>query len=74
MIVKKSACGAEFQNNAKKFVINMVRGSERTLHIKNTKCCPWSEFLHEYVDFDTEEEAKASGIDYVKCQNCFKGE
>lgn len=74
MIIKKSACRADFQNNAKSFVINMVRGSKRTLHIKNKDCCQWSNFIQEYVDFDTEEEAEASGIDYIKCQNCFKEE
>ena len=74
MTIKKSANRAEFQNSAKKFVVNMVRGSERTLHIKNKDCCQWSDFIQEYVDFDTDEEAKASGIDYVKCQNCFREE
>ena len=71
MTIKKSANKAEFQDSAKQFVVNMVRGSERTLHIKNKDCCHWADFIQEYVDFDTEEEAKASGIDYVKCQNCF---
>lgn len=74
MTTKKSANGAEFQDSAKMFVVNMVRGSKQTLHIKNTKCCPWSGFLHEYVDFDTEKEAKESGTSYKKCKRCFKGE
>lgn len=39
--------------------------------ICNWCSCQWSDFIQEYVDFDTEEEAKMSGIDYVKCQDCF---
>ena len=72
MEIKKSSGKSDFQANAKKYVINMVRGSKRTMHIKNEKSCSWSSFLQEYVDFDSLEEAEASGIAYVECKNCFK--
>lgn len=74
MTIKKSACKADFQDSAKKFVINMVQGSERTLHIKNKDCCQWSDFIQEYVDFDTEEDVELSGIVYRKCKKCFGNE
>ena len=63
--------GGDFQNDAKKYVINMVSGT-RKLHIKNSKNCPHSRYVYEYYDFDSFEEATASGIAFTKCGNCFK--
>ena len=72
MEIKNGTCRNAFQQEAKKYVINMIRGSKRTLHVKNTSCCPWSKYLMEYIDFDTLEEAEICGVEFVKCQNCFK--
>lgn len=62
--------GIEFQNDAKKYVINMV-GGKRKLHIKNCKSCPHSGCHYEYYDFDSYEEVMASGIAFTKCGHCF---
>lgn len=72
MIIKDGNCRKAFQQKARKYVINMVRGSKKTLHIKNTSCCQWSKFLLEYVDFDSLDNAKSSGIDFEPCKKCFK--
>ena len=56
----------------------MVRGSKKdgkwTLHIKNTKSCPWSKMLYKYADFDTYEEAQKCGEQMKKCKRCFENE
>ena len=70
MNTKISQSVKDFQRDAKKYVINMLRGSSRTLHIKNG--CYWGERIHEYIDFDTLEEAESCGVRYEKCKNCFK--
>lgn len=72
MKIKEGTCRKAFQEEAHKYVINMIRGSKRTLHIKNTPCCHWSKFIQQYVDFDTLIDAKSSGIEFEPCKNCFK--
>ena len=71
MSIKKPKTGEEFQQNAKPYVVNMIRKSG-TLHIKNTDNCPWSVFLTEYVDFDTLEDAKGNEVFKRCCKRCFK--
>ena len=72
MEIKDADCRNTFQSEARNYVINMLRGSKRTLHIKNTSRCQWSKFLLEYVDFDSLDNAKSSGIDFEPCKKCFK--
>ena len=60
MNTKISHTGPEFQREAKKFVINM-ESEARMLHIKNTDS-----------DFDSYDEAKNSGIDFLVCRKCFR--
>ena len=72
MKIKEVECRNNYQENARKYVINMIRGSKRTLHIKNTSCCPWSKFIQQYVDFDTLSDVESSGIEYEPCKKCFK--
>lgn len=54
----------------------MVRGSKKdskwTLHIKNTKSCPWSKGFYKFADFDTYEEVQKSGEPFRKCKRCFE--
>ena len=71
MTVKKPKSREGFQQEAKPYVINMIRKSG-TLHIKNTDNCPWSVFLTEYVDFDTLEDAQGSEEFKQCCKRCFK--
>lgn len=70
MDIKHAKGRTDFQKKSKKFVINMMKNSRPTLHIKNG--CYYGEALEYFVDFDTYEEAEKSGIDFVKCKNCFK--
>ena len=70
MNTKISQSMDDFQKDAKKYVINMMRGSARTLHIKNG--CYQGARIHKYVDFDTLEEVKSCGIKYIECKDCFK--
>lgn len=67
--LKTATNGEQFMSEAKDYVINMLSGS-RKLHKKN--CCKYSEFYAEYYDFDTKEEAYASGIEFTTCGLCFK--
>lgn len=66
----KTATNAEqFRREAKDYVINML-GGKRKLH---KKCgCPQSQTCYEYYDFDTPEEAYASGVEFTTCGLCFK--
>lgn len=54
----------------------MVRGSKKdgkwTLHIKNTKSCPWSKGFYKFADFDTYEEVQKSREPFRKCKRCFE--
>ena len=68
----KRGTKVDFRKQAKKYVINMMKNSRKTLHIKNTKSCYASKCVSEYVDFDTLEEVEKSSSPFVKCQNCFK--
>jgi len=71
MIVKK--WDKNFQANAKKYVINMLKSSGRpTLHKKDG--CYWGKTVQEYVDFDSVDEARENGFDFTKCKICFKKE
>ena len=72
MIIKESKSGNIYQQEARKYVVNMIRGSKKTLHIKNTACCPWSKFMQQYVDFNTLNDVKSSGIEFEPCKKCFK--
>lgn len=67
--IKHATTGLEFQTDAKEYVINMLSGA-RKLHKKNG--CHYSTFSAEYYDFDTKEEAYASGIEFTHCGLCFK--
>lgn len=67
--MKYAASGPEFQRDAKEYVINML-GGKRKLHKKN--CYHYSGFYAEYYDFDTKEEAYASGVEFTLCGLCFK--
>ena len=69
MEIKHAQGKDDYQNNAKKYVINMMKGSQKTLHIKNG--CYYAESLEYYVDFDTFEEVKKSGVKHIECDNCF---
>ena len=72
MTIKDANCRNTFQQESRKYVINMIRGSKRTLHIKNTSCCQWSKFLLEYVDFDSLDDVKSSCFNFESCKKCFK--
>lgn len=67
--LKLATTGEQFQNDAKDYIINML-GGKRKLHKKN--CCHYSYFYAKYYDFETEEEAYASGIEFTTCGLCFK--
>lgn len=67
--LKTATNSEQFRREAKDYVINMLSGS-RKLHKKN--CCKYSGFYAEYYDFDTTEEAYASGIEFTTCGLCFK--
>lgn len=67
--LKTATNSEQFRIEAKDYVINMLSGS-RKLHKKN--CCKYSQFYAEYYDFDTKEEAYASGIEFTTCGLCFK--
>lgn len=67
--LKTATNDEQFKREAKDYVINMLSGS-RKLHKKN--CCKYSRFYAEYYDFDTIEEAYASGIEFTTCGLCFK--
>ncbi len=70
MKIKTAHSGTEFQNEAKKYVINM-ESEARKLHIKNCKSCPYSHYFFKYYDFDSYEEAIESGIEFLECRRCF---
>ena len=58
-----------YQNNAKKYVINMMNKGRRTLHIKQK--CQFSRYIQYNIDFDTLADAEKSGIEFLKCKLCF---
>ncbi len=67
--LKYATNGAQFQKEAKKYVINML-GNKQKLHKKN--CCQYSKCYDKYYDFDTLEEVNKCGIEFTKCKLCFK--
>lgn len=67
--LKTTTNGEQFRREAKNYVINMLE-EKRTLHKKG--CCQFSGFYAKYYDFDTEEDATASGIAFTPCELCFK--
>ena len=67
--LKYATNGTQFQKGAKEYVINML-GNKQKLHKKN--CCQYSKFYAEYYDFDTVEEANASGLKFTPCELYFK--
>lgn len=67
--LKYATNGTQFQKEAKEYVINML-GNKQKLHKKN--CCQYSKYYAEYYDFDTVEEANASGLKFTPCRLCFK--
>jgi len=69
MEIKQAKGRNDFQNDAKKYVINMMTNSRKTLHVKNG--CYYAEYLEYYVDFDTLEDVKKSGIKHIECDKCF---
>lgn len=70
-MMKTATNSAEFQRDAKKYVINMT-GNKKKLHIKNG--CYWSKWFYYYYDFDNLAEAKNCGVESTLCGICFKGE
>lgn len=69
MKTKIANCGAVFQDEAKKYVVNM-QGNRRMLHIKNG--CYHGEFFYKYIDFDTLEEVEKYPENFVECEHCFR--
>lgn len=69
MELKCATTSMQFQEEAKKYVINML-GNKQKLHEKN--CCQYSKFYAKYYDFDTVEEAEKCGVEFTKCKLCFK--
>ena len=69
VILKVAECEEDFRCNAKQYVINMLSNA-RTLHIKNG--CYHARCIAKYYDFDTLEAAEESGLEFLKCKNCFK--
>lgn len=69
MEIQQAACGKQYQQEAKKYVINMT-GKRKKLHIKNG--CHWAKFLTKYYSFDTLAEAKNCGVESTLCMNCFR--
>ena len=67
--LKTAANGEQFRREAKDYVINMLCGT-RKLHKKGV--CQYSTDCAKYYDFDTKEEAYASGIEFTTCDLCFK--
>ena len=66
--LKYAMNGVQFQNEAKKYVINMECNKQR-LHKKNG--CQWSKCFDKYYDFDSMESVIHSGVEFVKCKLCF---
>lgn len=60
----------EYQQDAKKYVVNM-KSSKKKLHIKDNPSCHYSHRLNEYVSFDTLEEIKELPFSVHKCDKCF---
>ena len=57
------------------FFINMTKESGRySLHKKDFKSCPYSKCSSEFIDFDSEKEAKESGLNWKYCMNCIRNE
>ena len=67
-MIKQAISNNEYQRFAKDYVINML-GKKRKLHRKNG--CHFSRHYSKYYDFDSIEEAEASGVAYTKCELCF---
>ncbi len=68
-VLKYATSGPEFQHDAKEYVVNMLSNA-RKLHKKNG--CYYAKCFAKYYDFDTKEEALASGIEFTACKRCFK--
>ena len=68
MEIEKSPTKQHYDENAKRFVLNMKNNS-RKLHIKNG--CQQSTFLSEYYDFDTLEQVVKSFVSHTRCKRCF---
>lgn len=60
--------GSEYQQYAKKYVVNMCR-NRKMLHQKN--CCYYSKGMYEFISFDDLEEAGNLPFSVAKCQKCF---
>ena len=71
MQMKEASGAKEFQENSKEYFINIL-GGRRKLHRRDG--CPNTKCVHKYYDFDTYDEAKASGIPHTDCGHCFRKE
>lgn len=75
MEIKEHSKAHPFQETAKEYVLNMMRGSvkkgKHTLHHKNTGRCKDSQGLPVYADFDSLEEAMSCGVSIHPCKKCF---
>lgn len=64
-----------FMKVAKRYFVNMTSNS-KVLHIKGSKNCPYSFHASDYIDFDSEKEARDFFERYekqiVRCERCFK--
>lgn len=69
--LKHATGNNDYQRFAKEYVINML-GKKRKLHRKNG--CQYSKHYSKYYDFDSIEEAEASGVAHTKCELCFPSE
>ena len=68
---KSAKTEAEFQEEAKEYVLN-IQNNNKKLHKKNG--CRYSKWIKEYYDFDTLDEIENSNIDHSKCLYCFPSE
>ena len=69
---KHSQSSKEFLGNSKAYFINVTKESGRyTLHIKDTRRCPYSRFADDYIDFDSLTDAENSELNFKYCMRCF---
>lgn len=68
---KSAKTEAEFQEEAKEYVLN-IQNNNKKLHKKNG--CRYSKWIKEYYDFDTLDEIENSNIEHSKCLYCFPNE
>jgi len=72
---KKTLHSGLFPKDTKKYFVNMVSDSNK-LHITNCKNYNYSKSAYEYIDFDTEKEARNFFNKFDKkitrCENCFR--